>query len=139
MRSLSPSSAHRGRWLSGLSTPLPTSPARGEVSAGRSSTIAPRAPDYTLPLAGRVGEGAVFGYVPILFYRAALEGAGTATLDWRKERKLLEFPAVKGSRNVDFGYPWLLHLSGQRWLMFYYHGEMNGPCPLWTAEVEIES
>ena len=61
--------------------PLPTSPARGEVSAGRSGMIEPRAPDHTLPLAGRDGEGAVFGYVPILFYRAALEGAGTATLE----------------------------------------------------------
>jgi hypothetical protein len=65
--------------------------------------------------------------------------ADTATLEWKKERKLLEFPAVKGSRNVDFGYPWLLHLAGKRWLMFYYHGETNGPCPLWSAEVEIRN
>jgi cobaltochelatase CobN len=39
----------------------------------------------TLPLAGRVGEGVnpsrSPAYVPLLFYRAALEGAGTATLE----------------------------------------------------------
>ncbi len=41
----------------------------------------------TLPLAGRDGEGGVHDdsvrgpHIPILFYRAALEGAGTATLE----------------------------------------------------------
>lgn len=63
--------------------------------------------------------------------------ADAKQLVWQKEKLLLEFPSIKGSRQVDFGYPWLLHLEGRRWLMFYYHGEMNGPCPLWSVEVEF--
>jgi len=38
-------------------TPLPTSPARGEVPLSGTGTVEPQAPDHTLPLAGRVGEG----------------------------------------------------------------------------------
>src|SRR5690606_29470253 len=37
-------------------TPLPSSPARGEVPAGGSGTIAPQPQSGTLPLAGRDGE-----------------------------------------------------------------------------------
>ncbi|HEV7719535.1 MAG TPA: cobaltochelatase subunit CobN [Arsenicitalea sp.] len=90
-----------------LATPLPTSPARGEVPAGYLGKAVPHAPAGTLPLVGRAGEGVIsaphpfprFGLwlpgsgmlaslpqsttpaIPILFYRAALEGAGTATLE----------------------------------------------------------
>ncbi len=63
--------------------------------------------------------------------------ANAKELDWKKERLLLEFPSVKGSKQIDYGYPWLLHLEQNRWLMFYYHGEMNGPCPLWVVEVTL--
>ena len=63
--------------------------------------------------------------------------AEAKTLSWTKERLLLEFPSVKGSKQIDYGYPWLLHLEYNRWLMFYYHGEMNGPCPLWVVEVAL--
>ncbi len=42
---------------SAISTPLPTSPARGEVPGGGTGTIQPQAPGHTLPLAGRVEEG----------------------------------------------------------------------------------
>ena len=38
-------------------SPLPSSPARGEVPAGSPGTIEPHAPRHTLPLAGRDGEG----------------------------------------------------------------------------------
>src|SRR5690606_12067982 len=39
------------------STPLPTSPTRGEVPAGGAGTIEPQPRSSTLPLVGRVGEG----------------------------------------------------------------------------------
>ncbi len=56
-------------------TPLPSTPTRGEVDSLPS--FAP-----TLPLMGRDGEGwGTQAFVPILFYRAVLEGAGTATLE----------------------------------------------------------
>lgn len=58
-------------------------------------------------------------------------------LDWKRERVLLEFPLVKGDANSDFGYPWLLHLEGNRWLMYYYHGRHKGACPLWVTEVRL--
>jgi len=59
------------------------------------------------------------------------------SLDWKRERILLEIPKIEGDKNTDFGYPWLLHLEGRRWLMFYYHGQGRGPCPLWVTEVEL--
>src|SRR5690606_6689521 len=40
-------------------TPLPTSPTRGEVSAGGVGTIEPQPRSSTLPLVGRAGEGVV--------------------------------------------------------------------------------
>jgi hypothetical protein len=52
-------------------------------------------------------------------------------------RRLLTLPKIEGNPNTDFGYPWLLHLEGNRWLLFYYHGEGRGPCPIWVAEVKI--
>jgi hypothetical protein len=58
-------------------------------------------------------------------------------LDWKRERVLLEFPHIDGDPNTDFGYPWLLHLEGNRWLMVYYHGTSRSACPLWVTEVEL--
>jgi hypothetical protein len=55
--------------------------------------------------------------------------------NWRRERVLLEFPKEKGQ--TDLGYPWLLHLEGHRWLMFYYHGRGRGAGSIWSAEVEL--
>jgi hypothetical protein len=57
--------------------------------------------------------------------------------DWRRQRVLLEFPRVEGDPHTDFGYPWLVHLEGRRWLMFYYHGRSRGHCPLWVTEVNL--
>lgn len=58
-------------------------------------------------------------------------------LDWRRERVLLEFPRVEGDDNIDFGYPWLLHVGGNRWQMYYYHGATYSACPIWVTEVEL--
>ncbi|MCF1740850.1 cobaltochelatase subunit CobN [Paradevosia shaoguanensis] len=66
-----------------LPTPLPTSPARGEVPTGDVESGAPHNLDpNTSPLAGEAGRGVspTHAHTPILFYRAALEGAGTGTL-----------------------------------------------------------
>ncbi|HEY4199341.1 MAG TPA: cobaltochelatase subunit CobN [Devosiaceae bacterium] len=68
----------------GTPTPLPASPARGEVK-GDGGAILPTPPASTSPLAGEDGTGvgvdAPHPHIPLLFYRAALEGAGTATLE----------------------------------------------------------
>jgi len=32
---------------------------------------------------------------------------------------------------------WLLHVEGRRRLMFYYHGDSRGNCPLWVTEVML--
>jgi hypothetical protein len=57
------------------------------------------------------------------------------TLEFERERVILEFPRVEGDPNTDLGYPWLLHLGGDRWQMFYYHGNSRGACHLWTTEL----
>jgi hypothetical protein len=59
------------------------------------------------------------------------------TLRWQRERILLEVPHLDGDKHTDFGYPWLLHLEGRRWLMFYYHGDSHGYCPIWVTEVRL--
>ncbi len=58
-------------------------------------------------------------------------------LDWKRDRVLLEFPHIRGDNNTDFGYPWLLHLEENRWLMYYYHGLAKGPNSLWATEVNM--
>ncbi|KFL25047.1 hypothetical protein JP74_21610 [Devosia sp. 17-2-E-8] len=67
---------------SALPTPLPSSPARGEVPTVVGEPTAPNKLDRnTSPLAGEAGRGvSPTPHTPILFYRAALEGAGTGTL-----------------------------------------------------------
>jgi cobaltochelatase CobN len=70
-------------------TPTPTLPARGRVQDCALGNAPPPSPPSTLPLMGRGGEGWSDASqpilppppIPILFYRAALEGAGTATLE----------------------------------------------------------
>ena len=68
---------------------------------------------------------------------AELWSADPKTLKFTHVRRLLTLPKIEGNPNTDFGYPWLLHLEGNRWLLFYYHGEGRGPCPIWVAEVKI--
>jgi hypothetical protein len=58
-------------------------------------------------------------------------------LEWKRERVLLNIPRVEGDSNTDFGYPWLLHVDANRWLMFYYHGNSRAACPIWVTEVEL--
>lgn len=59
------------------------------------------------------------------------------SLDWKRERVILEFPHVENDPNTDLGYPWLLPLGGNRWQMYYYHGEPRGACPIWVTEVSL--
>jgi hypothetical protein len=59
------------------------------------------------------------------------------SLAWKRDRVLLEFPRLEGDPNTDLGYPWLLHTGGNRWQMYYYHGNSKGVCPLWVTEVEL--
>jgi hypothetical protein len=58
-------------------------------------------------------------------------------LQWQRERVLLEFPRIEGDPHTDLGYPWLLHLGGNRWQMYYYHGNPRGACHIWVTEVEL--
>ncbi len=59
------------------------------------------------------------------------------TLAFRHDRTLVELPKIEGSPNTDFGYAWLVPLEGRRALMFYYHGQSRGECPIWVLETEI--
>lgn len=58
-------------------------------------------------------------------------------LEWQRERVLLEFPHLDGDPHTDFGYPWLIHQGGNRWQMYYYHGNPRGTCYIWVTDVEL--
>ena len=58
-------------------------------------------------------------------------------LDWKREGVLLEFPRLEGDPNTDFGYPWLLHTGGNRWQMYYYHGNSRGRAAIWVTDVKL--
>ena len=59
------------------------------------------------------------------------------TLNFVPERTLLRLPNIEGSPAVDFGYPWLVHLTGNRFLLFYYHGRREGDCPIWVKDFSL--
>lgn len=56
-------------------------------------------------------------------------------LAWQRERVLLEFD--RDPTHTDLGYPWMLSVAGRRWLLFWYHGQVRGACPLWVADVDL--
>jgi cobaltochelatase CobN len=105
-----------GHWHPRLGlTPSPTLPTTGRVpSAFFDAGSVQAALPNTLPLVGRAGEGEAththLPIVPILFYRATLEGAGTATIEALitelEERGLTTLPlfvsSLKEQPAVDF-------------------------------------
>ena len=68
---------------------------------------------------------------------ATLWRGSPQTLAFKAIRPLIELPKVEGSPHTDFGYPWLIHLDGRRWLMFYYHGRGRGECSIWVKDFEF--
>lgn len=59
-------------------------------------------------------------------------------LEWKRERVVLEFPpGGPDNPNTDLGYPWLLHEGGNRWSLYYYHGQSKGASAIWVTQVEI--
>jgi hypothetical protein len=56
------------------------------------------------------------------------------SLTFKPERTLLTLPKIPDDPHTDFGYPWLVHLGGDRWLLFHYHGRGRGECPIWVTE-----
>lgn len=60
------------------------------------------------------------------------------TLEWKRERVLIEFPpGGPDNPNTDLGYPWLLHEGGDRWSIYFYHGQSKGASSIWVTQVEI--
>ena len=57
------------------------------------------------------------------------------TLEFKRDRIVLEFPRIAGDKNDDFGYTWVVPTEKGRGLMFYYHGLGKGRCPIWVAEI----
>jgi lysophospholipase L1-like esterase len=59
-------------------------------------------------------------------------------LEWARERVLLEFPpGGPENLNTDLGYPWLLHEGGDRWSVYFYHGQSKGASAIWVTGVKI--
>jgi hypothetical protein len=59
------------------------------------------------------------------------------TLEWQRERVILEFPRIQGDPHTDLGYPWLVANGDETWQLYYYHGLKKGACPLWVTEVRF--
>lgn len=59
------------------------------------------------------------------------------TLQWQRERVLLEFPEVADDPHTDLGYPWLVADGDEAWQFFYYHGLKKGPSSIWATEVRF--
>ncbi len=101
--------------ISSLPPPL-TPPRKGEGDLAGMSNHKTREKKNSLPLEGRAGVGVHnkkwLGnkYIPILFYRATLEGAGSATLEFLikqlKEASLIPVPifisSLKEQKSIDF-------------------------------------
>lgn len=60
------------------------------------------------------------------------------SLDFTRERVVLDFPKIAGDKNTDYGYTWLLPTDAGRGLMFYYHGESKGRSEIWVADISLE-
>ncbi len=58
-------------------------------------------------------------------------------LEWKRERVLLEFPRIEGDPHTDLGYPWLLHTGGNRWQMYYYHGDSRAAAHIWVTDAVL--
>lgn len=58
-------------------------------------------------------------------------------LEWKRERVLLEFPRIEGDPHTDLGYPWLLHTGGNRWQMYYYHGNFRAAAHIWVTDAVL--
>lgn len=58
-------------------------------------------------------------------------------LNFKVDRKLMEIPKIEGNPNTDYGYPWLLPVENNRYLMFYYHGKIKGRSSIWMAEFDL--
>ena len=57
------------------------------------------------------------------------------TLEFKRDRVVLEFPKVANDKNTDYGYTWIVPTEKGRGLMFYYHGETKGRSEIWVADV----
>jgi len=68
---------------------------------------------------------------------ATLWRGNPQTFAFTAERPLLTLPKIDGDPNTDFGYPWLVHMGGDRWLMFYYHGRGRGNNSIWVTEFKF--
>jgi hypothetical protein len=69
--------------------------------------------------------------------KAELWRGNPKTLAFEHIRTLLQLPKIEGDPHTDFGYPWLLPISDTRALLFYYHGQGRGYCPIWVAEINL--
>jgi hypothetical protein len=56
------------------------------------------------------------------------------TLKFKNDRTLLQLPKIAGDPHTDFGYAWLLPMEAGKALVFYYHGQLRGPSPIWVLE-----
>ena len=58
------------------------------------------------------------------------------TLDFKRDRVVLDFPKIAGDKNTDYGYTWLVPTEKGRGLMFYYHGQSRGRSEIWVADLK---
>lgn len=59
------------------------------------------------------------------------------TLEWQRERVILEFPRIEGDPHTDLGYPWLVADGDEAWQLYFYHGLKKGGSPIWVTDVRF--
>ncbi|HWA99387.1 MAG TPA: sialidase family protein, partial [Pirellulales bacterium] len=117
---------HGQHWTTKLSELAPENPKTHSLAAP-CAVVNPEKPDELLVLTTERGDPG----------RIWLWRASAKALDFKRERVLLEFPRIAGDKHSDYGYPWLVPISGRRWMLFYYHGYSRGPNAIWVADVEL--
>jgi hypothetical protein len=113
-------------WVTRLSDLAPENPKTHSIAAP-CAVVNPENPNEMLVLTNERGN-------PGRFW---LWRGDAKKLEFKRERVLLEIPRIEKDNHTDYGYPWLLHVSGRKWMMFYYHGLSHGPNAIWVADVEL--
>lgn len=67
-----------------------------------------------------------------------LWSADSRRLDWRRGPCLIRIPEDPRGEQVDHGYPWMVFLPPDEWLMVFYCGRKRGANSLWKLRFRIE-
>lgn len=68
----------------------------------------------------------------MLLWSAALD-----KLEWQREGVIAFFPPMASCPDADYGYPWMIPLDHETWMLVYYCGVRAGPCAIWGMRLHL--